>query len=109
MRCQIWIGVVAALIASWSSTSRAAAQAGDEGTKVIVATPPTADHWVGWDDEATPPANGANPEPEKLVKLATPRGAKQTFSGKVEGLNAGDVADVGVISLIGVHWTKADN
>jgi hypothetical protein len=65
--------------------------------------------WDGWGNgtgkEETPPPYVK----ESLTVTAVDPGAERTFKGRVDKRLAGEKLEVGIVSLIGIHWIKKDN
>src|SRR5688572_23813812 len=83
----------------------------EESTLVYRAKAPT-QNWNGW-GLSSPPASSdssdalAGPLAPERFNLVESAGSKpRIFSGQVEGLQSFEGVEVGLVSLVGVHWVN---
>jgi hypothetical protein len=71
--------------------------------------PTTAESSQDWEGRTLPESVKSRLAPVKLERFATPAGEKPTFSGKLICVNPADGAELGIVSMVGVHWLRNEN
>ncbi|HEX8372370.1 MAG TPA: hypothetical protein VF585_06300 [Chthoniobacterales bacterium] len=95
--------IVAALLASFLPFGTLAAE--KQKTVIVPAETPKG-VWAGWGSSTPPSADVQRPPAPSFELKTVGAGETRSFSGRVEGRKEGERLEVGLISLVGIHWVN---
>ena len=75
-------------------------------TSIIYRAEIPQEEWAGW--KFNPQPNRPAPKPEQLEIVNSDGKSPRTFSGRIAGLESMDGVEVGLVSLVGIPWTRKD-